>query len=305
MSNIRRPYALPGECLGKPGQILAHGVTKNTIPELHTPEDFVFIKGGSYLMGSPENEAGRNDNEIQHPVKVGDFYMAKYPVTVAQFEAFISEKNYSTDADKNGDNYLWGLYGKNRELISDVNWRCNTMGELQQDKQHPVIHVSWNDASAYCKWLNEKLNKTFRLPTEAEWEYACRAGTTTPFNTGANLTTDQANYDGNYPYQNYPKGKYLGKTTPVGSYPPNGWGLYDLHGNVWEWCLDWYGEKYYDECKRQGIVDNPPGPATGSYRVLRGGSWLNDARYCRSADRNYISPDDRYGLIGFRLVFLP
>jgi predicted MPP superfamily phosphohydrolase len=153
-------------------------IDRNTI---HIPDGFVFIKGGIFLMGSPKGEVGRKDNEMQHQVKVSDFYMAKYPVTVAQFETFIRENNYNTDADMDGGSYIWNdKWDKNL----GVNWRCDTKGELQNDRQHPVIHVSWNDASAYCKWLSEKLNKTFRLPTGAEWEYACRAGTTTPFNTG-------------------------------------------------------------------------------------------------------------------------
>jgi formylglycine-generating enzyme required for sulfatase activity len=226
--------AIPGSCLGK---------SETCFP---IPDGFVFIKGGTYLMGSPE---------FKHQVKVSDFYMAIYPVTVAQFETFINESNYHIGLGSGGD------------------WRCDPYGRLQLDKQHPVIFVSWNDASAYCQWLSQKHHHAIRLPTEAEWEYACRAGTSTPFNTGANLTTDQANYNGNCPYQNFPKGKYIGKTTPVGSYPSNGWGLYDLHGNVMEWCLDWYGEKYYDECKQEGIVENPQGPGNSFYRVLRGGSW--------------------------------
>jgi formylglycine-generating enzyme required for sulfatase activity len=261
--------ALPLSCLE--GGI---SQTVNSAQKLSIPEGFVFIQGGVFLMGSPENEAERLD-ETQHQVKVSDFYMAKYPVTVAQFETFIHEANYTID------------------------------GELQQDKQHPVIHVSWNDATAYCKWLSKTLNQVFRLPTEAEWEYACRAGTTTPFSTGENLTTDQANYNGNSPYKNFPKGKYIGNTTPVGSYPPNGWELYDMYGNVWEWCQDWYGKKYYNECKRQGIVNNPQGPVSGSDRVLRGGSWPSFAQFCRSACRFYNIPGYRDSFIGFRLVFVP
>ena len=299
--------ALPGECLGKTQQVSVHDTThniaKNTILELPKPGGFVSIKGGTFLMGSPETEAGRRDNETQHQVKVNVFYLAKYPVTVSQFETFINETNYQTDADKDGGSYIWNDKAWDKKL--GVNWRCDPKGNLQNDKQHPVIHVSWHDASAYCQWFSKKQSRNFRLPTEAEWEYACRAGTTTPFNTGANLTTAQANYDGNYPYQNYPKGKYLGTTTPVGSYPPNGWGLYDMHGNVWEWCLDWYGGKYYNECKRQGIVDNPQGPETGSDRVLRGGSWGSCAGFCRSAYRRYGDPGNRNYDVGFRLVFLP
>ena len=265
--------------------------------------EFVFIKGGSFLMGSPESEVDRRDNETQHQVKVGDFYMAKYTVTVAQFEVFIHESQYQTEADKDGGSYAWT--GKNLKKKAGVNWRCDVKGEAQKDKQHPVIHVSWNDATEYCKWLSAKLNATFRLPTEAEWEYACRAGTTTPFNTGDNLTTDQANYDGNYPYNKNPKGKYPQRTTPVGNYPPNAWGLYDMYGNVYEWCLDRYDNNYYDECTRQGTVENPTGPETGSYRVLRGGYWGGFARYCRSADRDNADPGLRYDSIGFRPVFVP
>ena len=120
-----------------------------------------------------------------------------------------------------------------------------------------------------------------------------------------NLTTVQANYNGNYPYKDNRKGKYIGKTIPVGSYQPNAWGLYDMHGNVWEWCRDWYGEKYYDECKKQGTVENPVGPQTGSSRVVRGGGWYNYAQNCRSAYRSSGSPSRRLNFIGFRLVFVP
>jgi formylglycine-generating enzyme required for sulfatase activity len=138
------------------------------------------------------------------------------------------------------------------------------------------------------------------LPTEAQWEYACRAGTTTPFNTGYNLTTDQANYNGNYPYNNNAKGQYREKTLPVGSFLPNGWGLYDMHGNVREWCLDWYGE-YLTKSQT-----NPKGLASGSCRVLRGGSWNSFAQYCRSADRTGSAPSDNgYGILGFRVVIEP
>ena len=157
---------------------------------------------------------------------------------------------------------------------------------------HPVVNVSWEDADAYSKWLTVKKGKKFRLPTEAEWEYACRAGTTTPFNTGANITTAKANY----------KGK---DTVAVDSFAPNAWGLYNMHGNVWEWCSDWYDNKYYDECKAKGTIENPPGPETGSDRVIRGGSWSYTAESCRSASRDVNAPDFRLSSVGFRLVFVP
>ncbi|MFZ4526470.1 MAG: formylglycine-generating enzyme family protein [Chlorobium sp.] len=143
------------------------------------------------------------------------------------------------------------------------------------------------------------------MPTEAEREYACRAGTTTPFNTGNNLTTDQANYNGNYPYNGNPKGVSRQNTVPVNSFSPNAWGLYTMHGNVLEWCSDWFGDRYYDDCKASGTVTNPAGPATVSFRVLRGGCWYCFAWYCRSAWRDYDSPGNRSPIVGFRLVFVP
>jgi formylglycine-generating enzyme len=175
----------------------------------------------------------------------------------------------------------------------------------QSEENHPVLHVSWNDAVAYCKWLSTKTGKHFRLPTEAEREYACRAGSRTPFNKGVNLTTNQANYDGNYPYNNNPKGVYRQNSVAVNSFAPNAWGLYNMHGNVWEWCSDWYGGTYYDECKANATVTNPAGPATGSDRVIRGGSWVPPAVSCRSAYRHSCTPDRRYDDVGFRLVFVP
>jgi formylglycine-generating enzyme required for sulfatase activity len=226
------------------------------------------IAGGEFKMGGDEFDW----EKPIHPVKISPFRLGRYAVTVGQYQRFDPDHK-----KRNKKEY----------------------GEFFKDDKQPVIMVSWYDAYIFCRWAG------CRLPTEAEWEYACRAGTTTPFSTGDNLTTEQANYDGNYPYKNFPKGKYLQKTTPVGSYPPNAWGLYDLHGNVYEWCQDWYGGKHYAECKKQGVVENPPGPETGSYRVLRGGARDLNAQLCRSANRSDFSPDYRRSGIGFRLVFVP
>ena len=168
--------------------------------------------------------------------------------------------------------------------------------------------MSWNDAIAYCEWLSKKHSRTFRLPTEAEWEYACRAGTTTPFNTGENITTtDQANYNGDFPYSNNKKGVWRKNTVAVDSLKPNKWGLYNMHGNVWEWCDDVYSIISYDECKAKGFVENPGGPVpeTGSCRVIRGGGWGSSAEYCRSACRPDDAPDRRNDTVGVRLVFVP
>ncbi|MBC2696551.1 MAG: SUMF1/EgtB/PvdO family nonheme iron enzyme [Desulfobacteraceae bacterium] len=247
-------------------------------PDTHVPEDFEHIiqglrmapiPAGEFNMGS---EDGDDNEKPIHLVKLDRFEISSTPVTQAQYKA---------------------VMGANPSYF--------------KEKGHPVENVSWNDAMVFCEQLTKlaKGKRRFTLPTEAQWEYACRAGMTTPFNTGENLTTEQANYNGNYPYRNNPKGKYLKKTTRVGSYPPNEWGLYDMHGNVWEWCMDWYGEKNYDECNKKGSVENPAGPETGSTRVLRGGSWSRSGQRCRSAYRYNCNPGSRYDFIGFRLVFVP
>ena len=169
---------------------------------------------------------------------------------------------------------------------------------FQDDPNLPVENVSWLDVQQFI----EKLNTLFpdlhaNLPTEAQWEYACRAGTQTPFSFGENITPEQANYDGNYPYAGGEKGLYRERTVPVKSLPPNPWGLFEMHGNVWEWCADWYAEEY----PKQAIT-NPLGPDQGTYRVLRGGSWLNLGRSPRSAFRSRDEPDYRHDGIGFRLA---
>ena len=199
-------------------------------------------------MGSPVGEFDRSDYEVQHQVTLSAFKMSKYEVTFDQYDAFC----VATGRKKPDDNG-WGRGNR------------------------PVINVSWLDAAEFAKWMG------CRLPTEAEWEYACRAGTTTPFNTGENLTTAQANYNGNFPYNNKPKGEYREKTTPVGSFAPNSFGLYDMHGNAWEWVNDWF-ENYSFKAPAQ---TNPTGLSTGQYKVYRGGGWNLIAQFCRSARRRY------------------
>jgi len=225
----------------------------------------VFIKGGTFIMGSPESEVDRENNEMQHRVTLSNFYIGRYEVTQKQWRA---------------------VMGNNPSHFTN----CDNC---------PVEMISWYDAQEFIKKLNAKMGKTYRLPTEAEWEYACRAGTTTPFNTGHNLTTSQANYDGSLPYNNNAKGVYRKKTMPVGSFAPNAWGLYDMHGNVGEWCSDWYGN-YTSDAKT-----NPTGPISGSYRALRGGSWYCISQNCRSANRFNSPPPPVYSGFngGFRLVF--
>ncbi|HVS40578.1 MAG TPA: bifunctional serine/threonine-protein kinase/formylglycine-generating enzyme family protein [Gemmataceae bacterium] len=229
---------------------------------------FVWIPPGAFLMGSPKKEAEREGyqgaDETQHEVTLTKgFHLGIHQVTQAQWQAVMG----SNPSHFKGD-YL------------------------------PVEQISWDDAVAFCAALSEKDGKKYRLPTEAEWEYACRAGTTTPFHFGTTPATAQANYDGNYTYGKGKKGVYRRKTTLVGSFPPNDWGLYDMHGNVWEWCADWYGE--YEK----GSINDPKGLIQGETRVVRGGSWRYNPRNCRSACRSRFPPAYRDNLIGLRVCLL-
>jgi sulfatase modifying factor 1 len=225
---------------------------------------FRWIPPGTFQMGSPENEVDRYEDEIQHAVTLTKGYWL---------------------ADSACTQALWtAVMGENPSRFQD-------------NQNNPVENVSWDEARQFI----ERLNSNFpypdvRLPTEAEWEYACRAGTDTPFSFGHNITPEQVNYNGNYPYAGGIKGLYREKTMPVKSLPANRWGLYEMHGNVFEWSADWYGV-YAAEA-----AVNPVGPVEGSGRVLRGGSWYYDGRSVRSAYRRGSGPDLRYGGIGFRLA---
>jgi formylglycine-generating enzyme required for sulfatase activity len=248
-----------------------------------TEMEFVWIPKGCFMMGSPETEMNRDSDETQHKVCVDGFWMGRYEVTVKQYSIFISKTQYKG----NGENVL----------------RCGGLAKplFSQEENHPVACISWHEAKAFGDWLSNttKAKHQFRLPTESQWEYACRAGTQTPFYFGENINPDIVNYDGNYPYGTAKKGLYREKTTPVGSFPANAFGLFDMHGNVWEWCQDWYGS--YPTTP----VTNPGGASSGSSRVIRGGSWDYYAQDCRSAGRDNHSPGYRYGLIGLRLSRTP
>jgi formylglycine-generating enzyme required for sulfatase activity len=162
----------------------------------------------------------------------------------------------------------------------------------------PVEQVSWDDIQGFLKKALQRSGETVALPTEAQWEYACRAGTATPFHFGNTISTEQVNYDGNYPYGGTPKGHYRRTTISVGELPANAWGLHDMHGNVYEWCADWYASDYY----RSTLTDDPTGPASGSDRVDRGGCWDFTAKVCRSANRGRSWPGLRSNLLGFRIA---
>ncbi len=233
------------------------------------------ILPGRFLMGSPTNEPERfGDEGPQHEVIIKTpFALGLSAVTFADYDLFC--RNTS------------------RGLPSDLGWGRDN---------RPVINVSWNDAQAYCAWLNQQTGCGYRLPSEAEWEYACRAGTATPFSFGSNISPQQVNYDANYPYAGGIKGQYRQQTVPVQSLPPNAWGLYEMHGNVKEWVQDaWHGN--YEGAPTDGSAweqGSAGADDAGAGRVLRGGSWDRGARYCRSAYRFDFQPDNRYYSIGFR-----
>ncbi len=268
------------------------------------PDFMVLIPGGTFNMGS---ENGDSDEKPVHKVEISAFYMGKFEVTVADFRAFVNATAYQTDAEKGDGSYVWQK-GK-WEKKSGINWRNDAEGKVAQDN-HPVIHVSWNDAKAYCEWLSNKSGQVYRLPTEAEWEYAAGNGAKhTKYSWGndqpsgrkggslADETGAEA-YNWNKTAENIFLGYNDGykSTAPVGSFLPNDFGLYDMTGNVWEWCSDWKGDY------SSGSQTNPQGPSNGSPRVLRGGSWLSLPQVCRVAVRNYGAPGRRYNDVGFRLA---
>ncbi len=241
--------------------------------------EMVAIPGGKFLMGSPEDEAERYDDESpQHEVTVPPFFMGKYPVTQAQWRTVAA------------------LPQVNRELDPDPS-------HFKGDNL-PVETISWYEAVEFCDRISKHTEQNYRLPSEAEWEYACRAGTTTPFNFGETITADLASYNAELTYADEPKGKSANQTTPVGNFVLNSFGLYDMHGNVWEWCADHWYDKYEGApidgsawIKPQKENDND-----NQKRLLRGGSWYYGPWDCRSASRIHFDPDFRYYAFGFRVV---
>ena len=223
-----------------------------------------WIEPTTFLMGSPDTEVDHCDDETQHSVTLTTGYWLAATTCTQE---------------------LWqSVMGTNPSKFNTSN-------------QHPVEHVSWDDCEEFFTKVNQlQPNLNLRFPTEAEWENACRAGTTTPFSFGDNITTDLVNYDGDYPYNGAPNGIYRQQTIGVTDLPCNQWGLYQMHGNVWEWCSDWYDADYYD----MNVLVDPTGPATGSYRVLRGGSWDYFARYLRAVVRDALVPSYRFNDLGLR-----
>ena len=281
---------------------------------------FAAIKPGEFRMGSSAEEVEQAlkdfsyskreeyDNEQpRHRVRITKpFSMGTTTVTVGQFRKFVEDANYKSDAEKDGK----GGHGYNSEknaweYDAKTSWRSPGFA---QNANHPVVQMSWNDAVEFCKWLSRKDGRTFRLPTEAEWEYCCRAGSTTRYWFGDDPEglAEVANVADATAKAKFTTWKTIKAsdgyvfTAPVGSFKPNAWGLYDMHGNVWQWCQDYYEKDYYKDAP----PEDPQGPERASDRVARGGSWDSYGRICRSAYRYRHSPDYRRDFLGFRVALV-
>jgi formylglycine-generating enzyme required for sulfatase activity len=283
----------------------------------------VGIPAGEFLMGnhdSPEAlaKAFRNierrridelvDEKPVHRVQITrPFFMGAHEVTIGQFKRFVEDAGFKTEAERDGTGG-WGYnpdikYFEGRKL--QYSWRNPG---FRQAGDHPVVNVTWGDCAAFCEWLSTKDGKKYRLPSEAEWEYACRAGTKTRYHNGddpESLANVAALFDSKtarlFPQWETHAVKSSDAyefTAPVGQFMPNDFGLFDMHGNVWEWCSDWYAEDYY----ARSPLKDPRGPETGKVRVRRGGSWHTWPFYMRSSFRNWNTPETRYVLVGFRVV---
>ena len=243
--------------------------------------EMVLIPEGTFIMGSPKEELKSRSNERpQHEVTIKPFCFGKYPVTQAQWQAVAA------------------LPQVNQELKPDPS-RFKGDGSTSLTNHRPVESVSWHDAVEFCNRLSNYTKRPYRLPSEAQWEYACRAGTTRPFHFGETITTDLANYNGNYTYGDGVKGVYRKETTEVGSFKiANEFGLYDMHGNVWEWCQDdWHSN--YTNAPNNG---NAWTGQSGNFKLLRGGSWYDNPGDCRSACRDIYNLVYSSSNIGFRVV---
>jgi formylglycine-generating enzyme required for sulfatase activity len=245
--------------------------------------EMVYIPGGSFQQGSPPEEKGdfTGSERPTRPVTTEAFLLGKYPITQAQWQAIATLPRI--DIDLHADPAFFT--GEN----------------------HPIEQVSWYEAIEFCKRLSRATGKDYRLPSESRWEYACRAGTTTPFHSGETITGTLANYFSILdPYAEEPQGNYRTLTTPVGDYLPNAFGLYDMHGNVGEWCADRWHRNYKKNPPADGTPWLAPDPRIHprhrSARLVRGGSWGDEARHCRSANRTFCAPEKRYSVLGFRVM---
>ena len=254
---------------------LGYTETLSSASEEKISLDMIAIPSGGFTMGAPESETDSGEGERpQHKVTLQPFYLGRYAVTQAQWREVAGYERIDRDLDPDPSRFK----GENR----------------------PVEQVSWEEAQEFCRRLSAKTGKDYRLPSEAEWEYACRTGTTTPFHFGKTISPELANYYAKATYNNSPKGEYRSETTDVGSFPGNEWGLHDMHGNVWEWCEDDWHENYEGSPEDgRAWIDNDN--RSQSSKLLRGGSWINIPQDCRSAYRNHDSRVNRNFVIGFRV----
>jgi formylglycine-generating enzyme len=289
------------KCPTEKGDPLYQGCPSPSSGARSAPSGEVLVRGGTFSMGSND---GSSDEKPPHSVTLSDFYMGKYEVTNAEYARFLNAKG---NQEEGGAAWidLSGAWEGERCRITQSG---STFQAAAGYEQYPVLYVSWYGATAYCKWLSEQTGKKYRLPTEAEWEYAAGNGSRhTKYSwgdgepagkKGGNVAdqTAKAKHPGWTVFENYADGHVY--TAPVGQYDPNDWGLHDMTGNVWEWCSDWYGSDYYQNSPSK----DPKGPTTGDYRVVRGGAWLYNPSLCRVADRGWLNPNLRYVNVGFRVV---
>ena len=269
----------------------------------------IWIPAGEFQMGAPDSDLDAPaQTRPQHRVHITKpFRLAKFETTFAQFRQFVTETAYQMEAERDGTG-SWGYTGsKEALLVQDPKFNWKSAG-FDQGDDHPVVNVTWNDAVEFCRWLSQKEKRAYRLPTEAEWEYACRAGSNSNWYAGndeqilpsianvadRSLSTNRIAFRYAKPWDDG-----FAFTAPVGRFQANAFGLHDMHGNVWEWCSDWYDEKFYS----QSPEDDPQGPLTPQmFRVQRGGSWINLPRSSFSAHRLWNVPGTRNATSGFRVA---
>ena len=340
VSSLGLTAALVVACAAPPPSTLAPPIVVAPAPAAPQPANtftdsvgmrFARVPAGEFLMGSdespqalarafphadPKRLTDLADEAPVHRVRITrDFWLGVHQVTTGQFRHFVEASGYVPESIRDGT----GAYGFNPDYDPartergdlfegrDPRYSWQNTGFAQTDR-HPVVNVTWNDAVAMARWLSQREGVTYRLPTEAEWEYAARAGTRTRFPAGDDpaVLLQTANTFDQETALRWPRWREQAGsgndghpfTAPVGSFAPNAFGLYDMIGNVWEWCADWYGENYY----ARSPLNDPPGPATGKTRVRRGGSWHSWPLYSRVAFRNWNTPETRYVLVGFRLL---
>ena len=276
-------------------QLLAEDIERKKIEE-KKPKGMVFIKGGCYHMGDSFGD-GKDDEKPVHEVCVDDYYLGEHELTVGEFREFVNETSYRTDSENIDGCYYWTGF----EWKKDRNKYWDNTGYFQTDKS-PVTCVSWNDANKFMEWKKRKTSFDYRLPTEAEWEYAAReGGRMIRFGTGKNtIGPEDANFNVSLKFKRPYSRSGVSRDNPVAikSFPPNSLGLYDMSGNLWEWVSDWYDNDYYSNSPK----DNPKGPSSGSFRVGRGGSWDNEPWYVRTTYRGGFDPSCWKLHMGFRLA---